>query len=231
MHMLKTTAALLLATSAVHSSLATAAPVEQEGYYGAARVISADRKARNMDSSARPGIGSFVSGDDNQKDITGSLGVGYRFGNGWRLEGEWTLPQKDTFTSGSTAFPTSLNEHHIESTRVMLNAYRDVRVAEKISVYGSAGLGLARLESKGWQGNESRQYGSATQTNLAWSVGAGVIYDVTDRLALDLGYRYIDMGDTESGWNNFPNARGLQDEKMKANLVSRELSLGAHWAF
>ncbi|WP_256581541.1 MULTISPECIES: outer membrane protein [Pseudomonas] len=90
---------------------------------------------------------------------------------------------------------------------------------------------MAQLESKGWQGNESRQYGSATQTNLAWSLGAGVAYDVTDRLALDLGYRYVDMGDTESGWNNFLNARGLQDEKMKANLVSSEVVLGMRWAF
>jgi opacity protein-like surface antigen len=54
---------------------------------------------------------------------------------------------------------------------------------------------------------------------------------VTDRLALDLGYRYIDMDDTESGWNNFPYARGLQDEKMKANLVSREVVLGVRWGF
>eukprot|EP00866_Antonospora_locustae_P000896 jgi/Antlo1/896/74 len=39
------------------------------------------------------------------------------------------------------------------------------------------------------------------------------------------------MGDTESGWNNFANARGLQDEKMKANLISSEFSLGMRWAF
>jgi opacity protein-like surface antigen len=231
MKMLKAVPVLLLATSAIHTSLAVAASSEDEGYYGVARVISAERKARNMDSSARPGIGAFVSGDDSQKDVTGSVGVGYKFGNGWRVEGEVSLPQKDTFTSGSTTFPTSLNHHHIDSQRVMLNAYRDFRVADKVSVYGSAGLGLARLESKGWQGNESRQYGSATQTNLAWSLGAGVVYDVTERLSVDLGYRYIDMGDTESGWNNFPNARGLQDEKMKANLVSSEFVLGARWAF
>ena len=229
--MLTRSAALLLLTPLVYSSLASAAPAEEEGYYGVARVISAERTARNMDSSARPGIGSFVSGDDSHKDMTGSIGLGYRFGNGWRLEGELSLAQKDKFNSGSTTFPTSLNEHHIESSRVMLNAYRDLRITDKVSLYGSVGLGLAKLESKGWQGNESRQYGSATQTNLAWSVGAGVAYDVTDRLTLDLGYRYIDMGDTESGWNNFPNARGLQDEKMKANLVSRELLLGARWAF
>ena len=178
MQISKSVPVLLLATSAIYMSQAIAAPADEEGYYGVARVISAERKARNMDSSARPGIGSFVSGDDSQKDMTGSIGVGYRFGNGWRVEGELTLPQSDTFTSGSTAFPASLNQHHIDSRRVMLNAYRDLRITEKLAIYGSAGLGLARLESKGWQGNESRQYGASTQTNLAWSVGEASVFAV-----------------------------------------------------
>ena len=125
MQISKSVPVLLLATSAIYMSQAIAAPADEEGYYGVARVISAERKARNMHSSARPGIGSFVPGDDSQKDMTGSIGVGYRFGNGWRVEGELTLPQSDTFTRGSTAFPTSLNRHHIDSRRVMLNAYRD----------------------------------------------------------------------------------------------------------
>jgi opacity protein-like surface antigen len=223
---------LLLATSAVYTSVTVAAPVdEEEGYYGVARLMSVERKARNMASSERPGIGSFVSGDDRQKDITGTIGVGYKFGNGWRAEGELSFPRNDKFTSGSTMFPTSLNEHHIDSRRVMFNVYRDLRITEVLSVYGSAGLGLARLESKGWQGNESRKYASATQTNLAWSLGAGIAYDVTDSMTLDLGYRYVDMGNTESGWNDFTNARDRQDEKMKANLVSSEFQLGVRWAF
>ncbi len=92
-------------------------------------------------------------------------------------------------------------------------------------------MGLAHLTSAGWQGYESRQYESQKHIILAWSVGAGVAYDVTRRLALDLGYRYIDMGEIERCWNSFTNARRLQDEKMKANLVSSELVLGALWAF
>ncbi|OZO00916.1 porin [Pseudomonas sp. IB20] len=221
----------LLAISTSQASIAIAAPAADKGYYGVARVIDSDRTARNMSSSARPGIGSFISVDDNERAFTGSIGVGYRFGNNLRVEGEVYFPQHDTFTSGSTTFPTSLNSHHIKSQRVMLTAYRDFHMTDKLSIYGAAGFGIARLESKGWQGNESREYLSQTQTNLAWTLGAGITYDVTDELAIDLGYRYVDMGYTESGWNNFRNARSLQDEKMKANLVSSEFSLGARWAF
>ena len=56
-------------------------------------------------------------------------------------------------------------------------------------------------------------------------------YSPIDKLTLDLGYRYVDMGRTESGWNAFPNARSLQDEKMSANLVSSEIYLGGRYAF
>lgn len=48
---------------------------------------------------------------------------------------------------------------------------------------------------------------------------------------LDLDYCHVDMGRTESGWNAFGNARGMQDEKMQLDLVSSEITLGAHWAF
>ncbi|MNL87077.1 hypothetical protein D3C87_2160640 [compost metagenome] len=52
-----------------------------------------------------------------------------------------------------------------------------------------------------------------------------------ERLNLDLGYRYVDMGKIESGYNNFTNARGLKDEQMKARLVSSEFALGVRYLF
>lgn len=52
-----------------------------------------------------------------------------------------------------------------------------------------------------------------------------------ERLYVDLGYRYIDMGKIESGYNNFTNARGLKDEQMKAHIVSNEFTLGMRYVF
>ena len=206
---------------------------KEEGYYGAARIVGAKHKANNMDASARPGIGSFVSIDDSSNRVTGSFALGYDFANGWRVEGEYTLPSNDEFTNGTPTgpFANSLNHHKIQSQRVMANVYRDFAVAKNVSVYAMGGLGLAMLKSDGWQGNEGRQYASASQTNLAWSLGAGVTYSPMKKLNLDLGYRYVDMGKAESGWNVFPNARGLRDEIMRANVVSHEIYLGARYKF
>lgn len=202
-----------------------------EGYYVSAKVFSANHKADNMDTSARPGIGSFVKGDDDHNSAGGSIALGYEIAPDWRVEGEYTFPKNDEFTSGSTAFPSSLNHHKILSQRVMANVYKDFQLKEKLSAYAVASLGLAQLKSSGWQGNATRQYGSSTDTQLSYSVGAGLSYAPLSQVAVDLGYRYVDLGKTESGWNNFTNARGLQDEQMKAKLIANEVTLGVRYHF
>lgn len=221
--------ALMVVASGCLPQLAEAS--NNEGYYATVRIVDADHRARNMDASARPGIGQYVAGDNHQRFVTGAVAVGYVHANGWRTEGEYNLRRSDTYTSGSSAFPTSLNNHDVSSQRLMFNAYRDVAINEAWSVYGGAGAGLAHLTSAGWQGNEARRYGSTTRMGLAWSVGVGVSAVATNDVRIDLGYRYVDMGSTESGWNTFGNARGLQDERMRLDLASSEFHLGARWAF
>ena len=227
---MKTSLLALCATAAC--AMPSVATAETEaGYYASLRAIDAHHQARNMDASARPGIGQFVAGDQKQNFTTGSLSFGRAYGNGWRTEGEYVARRNDTYTSGSSIFATSFNQHEVRSQRLMLNAYRNIAFNDAWSVYGSAGLGLSQIESGGWQGNEGRQYAKATRTGLAWSLGAGVSFAASDALVVDLGYRYVDLGSTESGWNTFGNARGLQDEKMQLDLVSREVTLGLRYAF
>lgn len=213
------------------TAVSALASTSNEGYYGAARLSKVWQKANNMDTSSRPGIGQFISGDDKDDFYNASLAAGYQYGNGWRTEAEYTFNKKAEYTSGSAAFPTSFNHHKTKSQRLMLNAYRDYEIYQGISVYGTVGVGIAKVESSGWQGNTARQYTSNTDTNLTYSLGAGVSYEPIDKLNFDLGYRYVDLGKIESGMNRFANARGLQDEQMKAHLKSQEIILGIRYLF
>ncbi len=218
-----------LALSGINS--VSLASTSDEGYYGAARIMKVWQKADSMDTSSRPGIGQFVSGNDKENFYNGAIAAGYQYGNGWRTEAEYTFKKKAEYTSGSSMFPTSLNHHKTDTQRLMLNAYRDYEVYQGVSLYGTVGLGIAKVKSSGWQGNASRQYGSNTDTNLAYSVGAGISYEPIDKLNFDLGYRYIDLGKIESGMNNFGNVRRLQDEQMKAHLKSQEVMFGVRYLF
>lgn len=224
---------LLLPLALVSSGImgtATASTTD-EGYYTAARLSKVWQKAHNMDTSSRPGIGQFVSGDNKEDFYNGSIAAGYQYGNGWRTEAEYTFKKKSEYTSGSSRFPTSLNHHKTDVQRLMLNAYRDYNVYKNISVYGTAGIGIAKVKSSGWQNRPANQFDSNTDTNLAYSLGAGVSYEPIERLNFDLGYRYIDLGKVETGYNNFTNVRGFKDEQMKAHLKAHEINLGVRYTF
>lgn len=202
-----------------------------EGYYGSAKYLQSEQRASDQDTSSRPGVGQFVDGKEKDRLGGASLAAGYQYGNGWRTEGEYTFRQKTEFTSGSTAFPTSYNHLKLKTERLMLNVYRDYELGYGVSLFGTAGLGVAKVKAGGWQGNTSREYASSTQNNLAWSLGAGVSYSPLERLSFDIGYRYVDMGKIESGYNTFGNVRGLKDEQMKARLATSEFTLGTRYLF
>lgn len=222
--------AILAAMSLVVAS-GSALAVGGQGYYAAASLQRAEQTVKEMNTSARPGVGEFVNGIDKDTHYNGSIAAGYQYGNGWRTEGEYVFKKKSEYTSGSTLFANSFNHHKVAAQRLMLNLYRDYQLGYNIAVYGTLGLGIAKVESSGWQGNTSREYASATQNNLAYSLGAGISYTPVERVSVDVGYRYVDMGKIESGYNNFVNARGLKDEQMKARLVSSEVVLGARYHF
>ncbi|MFG1174669.1 outer membrane protein [Erwiniaceae bacterium CAU 1747] len=202
-----------------------------EGYYGSAKYLYGKQHASDQNTSSRPGVGRFVGGEDRDALGGASLASGYQYGNGWRTEGEYTFQQKTEFTSGSSSFPASYNHLKLKSERLMLNVFRDFDLGYNLALYGTGGLGIAKIKAGGWQGNTSRQYAGSTQKNLAWSLGAGVIYSPAEQLSIDIGYRYIDMGKVESGFNGFSNARGLKDEQMKARVSANELTLGTRYLF
>lgn len=201
-----------------------------EGYYVSAKYLQIEQRAKEMDTSSRPGVGQFVSGKEKDYQAKAALAAGYQFGNGWRTEGEYTFKQKTEYTSGSTAFASN-NNLKADTERLMVNVYRDYALGYNFSLYGTAGLGVSKINASGWQGNTSRQYAASSQTNLSYAIGAGVSYTPVESISVDLGYRYIDMGKIESGYNNFNNARGLKDEQMKAHLVSNEFALGIRYLF
>jgi len=227
---MKNKIALLTLASLLCANHAMAA-TSDEGYYVSAKYLSTEQHASDQDLSSRPGVGQFVGGKEKDRLDGASLAAGYQYGNGWRTEGEYSFRQKSEFTSGSTTFPSSYNHLQLKTERLMVNVYRDYDLGYGISLFGTAGVGVAKVNAGGWQGVSSREYADSTQNNLAYSLGAGLSYSPLERLSIDVGYRYTDMGKVESGYNTFSNVRGLKDEQMKARLTASEFTLGARYLF
>ncbi|EFE97624.1 outer membrane protein [Serratia odorifera] len=213
------------------TSGATLANESAEGYYGSAKYLQVEQRAKDQDTSSRPGVGQFVGGKEKEHLGGAAIALGYQYGNGWRTEGEYTFKQKTEYTSGSSTFASSYNHLQTHVERLMLNVYRDYALGYGFSVFATAGVGISKIKAGGWQGVPSREYDSTSQNNFTYAIGGGVSYAPIERLNVDLGYRYVDMGKIESGYNRFANARGLKDEQMKAHLVSNEFTLGVRYLF
>lgn len=80
--------------------------------------------------------------------------------------------------------------------------------------------------------NQSVFYGDDhTNTNFAWALYAGTSYDVTPQIALDLTYRYANLGTAKSGVvTAFDNSNSYSGEFIK-NISSNDLMLGFRYKF
>ena len=77
---------------------------------------------------------------------------------------------------------------------VMSNAWLDFPVAERMDVYAGGGLGAGGYNLSVDDGVVS---GADRVTDFAWQVGGGVNYRLRERLVLDVGYRYLDLGEAD----------------------------------
>lgn len=74
----------------------------------------------------------------------------------------------------------------------LVNVWRDFGVTKNLGVYGGGGIGAGGYRfTYTAEGNE---VANSQNTAFAWQVGTGVIYAVSDRVTLDLGYRYYSVG-------------------------------------
>ncbi|OED10906.1 outer membrane protein [Burkholderia sp. A2] len=232
---LPSTLALLFSGAAFADTVAApetkkTADASDAGYYATGRVIGAFDNAVNMELTS-PRVASRVGGPETGSNVTGSLGLGYQFGNGWRAEGEYVFKRTNNFTSYWAPFDANANEFHVSAQRLMLNGYKDFDLGRGFSVYGTLGIGVAIVSADGWQTNDTRRFASKTQTNLAYSAGAGVSYAINKRFSIDLGYRYVDMGNVETGFNTFANRINARDEQLKSKLSSNEVFIGLRGRF
>ena len=71
---------------------------------------------------------------------------------------------------------------------------------------------------------------AATKTNFAWAFHAGVGYRVTPNVSIELAYRYINLGDAESGdLIAFDGTNAVNNPMLFKDITSHDLKLGVRW--
>jgi opacity protein-like surface antigen len=199
------------------------------------------------DQSSTPG--SFLICGNGPCDTPGSLndigdsyvigaGVGYRVAPNIRTDlalayrGGFDLDQSD-----AGAPPTTFRGK-IRSWALMLNGYYDFDAGGPWKPYVTGGIGVARNKVKTISATNPAaatlpalfsnfQLAGDTDTSFAWTLGAGVGYTVSPGMTLEVGYRYVDLGDLKipsqtvqfnPGPISYPGAKG--------ELKSHEVTVG-----
>ncbi|MBQ8465931.1 MAG: porin family protein [Alphaproteobacteria bacterium] len=140
--------------------------------------------------------------DDNAAMVSAALGYRYKY---FRIEAEY-VHRKDTEESKIKVIPMPVppDEYartttEFKSRSYMANIYWDLSPYTMFTPYVSAGLGITKLEYTYKASDTSASNKKYSENNFTWSVGGGLSAQVTTRFNIDLGYRYYDMGEINSG--------------------------------
>jgi len=160
-----------------------------------------------------------------------------------RFEMELGFGGSEDFQVPTRDFPNDPAHLKVKATTLFFNGYYDFHATEKIKPYFGAGLGLARLSfDMNWSVSEpddgvDRFFINKSESfnNFAYHLGAGVAYNLTENIALDLGYRYTDYGKVSMSSLNMVDAGGQifigSINDMKVSLHQNEVMLGLRYTF
>ena len=173
------------------------------------------------------------------------LGVGYRVNNWFRADvtGEYR-GNSQFYGTDQITFPGGVGTDTYHATKnewvVLANAYVDLGTWWCLTPYIGAGIGGARVNIIGFRDDGFNNVGGlsvstayaadASKFNFAWALHAGITYKVTQSMSIDLGYRYLDMGNGMTGAtrafdNSFVNGGPFTFN----HISSHDLKLGVRW--
>lgn len=179
--------------------------------------------------------------------VFGGAGVGYQFNNWFRFDvtGEyrtaaqysaiqsysdiWNPPGASACGIGNRCYDVYRGQH---SAAVFLaNAYFDLGTWYGITPFVGGGVGVATnwLQNLYDIGPQTGGFGFArdrNQTNFAWQVGAGLAYNVTPNLKLEVAYRYLDIGNLKTNAIACMGTTVCPGEVQSFNLASHDVKVG-----
>lgn len=180
-------------------------------------------------------------GDFSSAPIMG-VGIGYKFndylrgdiGVEYRGAADFNALDRAAWGDGSSF----TNEYSGKKSEWLLlaNAYADLGTYYGITPYVGAGIGTSRIEISNFRDineiNSGGGYADATSAwNFAWALHAGVGIQATERMTIDLGYSYVNLGDAETGpIYNFDPARAPASSMTFKDIASHDLKLGVRYS-
>jgi opacity protein-like surface antigen len=199
-----------------------------------------------------PGTYQFL-GDAWDGAAFAGLGVGYQLNNWFRFDvtgeyrtsGSFSTRDSYTYTNavGNPTNGTNLFRGNFSAAVFLANAYIDLGTWGGFTPFVGVGVGAAYKSFHGFT-DQGLQYDTVTRitgastgsltdsdsTSLAWALMAGVGYNVTQNFKVELGYRYLNLGEGKLGRINCICGTSAPGFKIK-DIESHDIKLGMRWHF
>jgi opacity protein-like surface antigen len=151
-----------------------------------------------FDSPVEP----LLSSSESIFDAGGALGVAFERNHGQlRLEVEGM--GRGTYDTPFDDFPDT-NTVLTNNWSVMTNLWRDIMLTKHFGIYGGGGIGaggyILGIRTEGAPTDYIQPGG-----NFAWQAGGGVLWQISDRLTFDVGYRYFQISAVQQTVDIIPN--------------------------
>jgi opacity protein-like surface antigen len=175
----------------------------------------------------------------------GGIGIGYQFNQWFRTDitgeyrGKTTFSGTDLIDFGGGFFDTNTMTASKSEWTTLLNAYVDLGDWYGFSPFIGGGVGFSRNTISGFTDLNVPNGGVAfasdnSEWNFAWALQAGLAYHITPAMTVELAYRYLDLGDAQSGdivaYNGFCPPGGCINNPEKFNdITSQDVKLGLRW--
>jgi opacity protein-like surface antigen len=219
-------------------------PVVQEfnGWYLRGDIGMTNQKAKELENPLFGTAANFTWLDKGEftSGMSYGLGVGYQVNDWFRLDftGEYRGGSKfhalDQFNNGGT-----INTNDYTFTKkewlFLANAYLDLGTWWCITPFIGAGVGFTNLTIGNFRDNNIIAGGGGwakeeTVTNFAWALHAGAAYNVTQNFAVELSYRFLNLGDGKAGDTiNFDGTNLVNNPTTVKDITSHDVRLGVRW--
>jgi len=234
---------LLLATASIAClGMATSATAHDDaGWY--LRGNAGYGTHTDMDLTGGMVSGQHGNGLQSEGNVAASLGLGYDFGNNWRLE----LDGASLWTDFGSISQIPATIAKLRTNTGMINAIYDFDDFGRWEPYVGAGIGIVQAKADlaaqdflspgpvanpacpGTRANFFAQlepescYVTDKDTALGYQLLAGLGYDISDNLKWDTHYRYLDAGKLD-----FDGTRIVQRTGASSPISVAASGVGAH---
>ncbi|MDX8460923.1 outer membrane protein [Mesorhizobium humile] len=213
-------------------------PVEVgSGWYLRGDVAYLPQKSfKNGDFTFPPTITNNKSFSESEDAVFGSIGFGYHFNDYLRADlNLGYLPGNQasfSYDDTATATPSAVGFGNLKNYAFsgILNGYVDLGTYVGITPYVGAGIGVVRstrkLSARYTDINDSANNftveDNKSRYSLAYTLNAGLAYQVSKNVLVDLGYQYFSAPDAEyvtaASLTSFPIHKGISNHQVKLGL-------------